>query len=193
MSVHRSIFRPEALQRYVQGSEVNVISRPSRSIHLALLWSMVALCLLSGMIAGLVRVPVYVTSHIVTGRIPMGADENNAASWVILVPVREQSQLRIGQTINLLGRADVRPAKGVISVIEPRAITTESARIRFGLSACMFTGSTESLTVVIADLTRLSSELSNQVETENRYRAEIEVSTKRIGAFFPGIGWWYDR
>lgn len=193
MHTHRSIFRTEALQHYQQFFEKSVLPRFSKPVHITLLWGLVLFCLLCGMVVGLARVPAYVPGYIAASEIPGGLLDNRHASWTVLVPARHLSLLRLGQTINLQDQGDKRITKGVITKIESQVISPETAHLKFDFNNCLLPDPSESLAVATAESAPILSNRPIGVGQADWHRAEIEISTRRIGAFLPGIGSWYER
>ncbi|HKX31359.1 MAG TPA: hypothetical protein VJ302_26980 [Blastocatellia bacterium] len=185
MSTHRSIFRTEALRRYRESFEQSAPPRFSRPSRIAWLWGLIIVCVLGGAAGAFARIEIYAPGYLV-------AVDRQSASRTILIPARALPQLRPGQAISLQHPSGTRLTIGLIAEIEPQVFSIEEASSRFGFKIFAFSGPSEPVVIATAAPPAGTPNLPVADETWNWRQVQVEIGSRRIGAFLPGIGSWYE-
>lgn len=186
-----SIFRDDAVRRYMQSRVEPVLPRFGRGRNFMLMWALVILSLSCGFaLCWWAKVPVYATGYAVTSRPSPESQGAADAKWrlVIFVPPEYQSRLRAGQRLSLRGGAQGQVYGGSLVAVEPALSSPEAARERYGLSACAVPAQTQAAAVALAEVAAGADRRPAGAQAESVYRADVEVGVRRVGALLPVVG-----
>jgi hypothetical protein len=145
----RSIFRPEAIQRYIEGKEKAVLPRLVAPAIFAYLWVLMLLLLAGAFVAWLTRVPVFVTGPgmvLESNEAGISPERGKLGGSTLLVaaflPAENHSSLRVGQAA--FGKIGTPPEagsvpifQGLVIAIEPEVLSVESIQRRFPMAAAL--------------------------------------------------------
>lgn len=191
---NRSIFRTDAIRRYVQSREEPVLPRFISPPVFIYLWILLGLLVAGGFITWFAQVPVYASGPaiVVDGK---GKTQSVGDDLLVVafLPPESFSDLRIGQTLFLqFDRVSERLGRPIIAV-EPQISSPEAARKRFALSAGAVQSITQPSAVAIARLEPTPAGLPAGVYVGSIYRADIEVGSRRGISLLPFIGQFFER
>jgi hypothetical protein len=181
--LYSSIFRDEAVQHYLQGSEktsVPCLTTPQTFLGL---WVLLGVLLAGGFGAWFVQVPVYASGPavLITWDGQPGALQG-AMVVVALIPAQQRSSLRLGQTLILSDDASGEQLRLPIVALEPDPILAEAAQERFGLKGEAIPAFRQAAIVTIARLEQVPA------ASAHSYRADVEIGSRRILSLIPLIG-----
>jgi len=186
-----SIFRADAVRRYIEGREKSVLPRfVSPRIFIGL-WFLLGLLIICGFVAWFAKVPVYASGPAVV------VDWKDRPQYIrddVLViaflPPDNLSRLRVGQTM-FLNTARERLNISIISV-EPDIISPDDAQRRFALSGGTAEAITRPAAVAVAPLEPTPSSLPISTYRGCVYSVDIEVGSRRVISLLPLIGQFFD-
>jgi hypothetical protein len=185
-----SIFRAEALQRYVQQQEKQVLPRFISPRSFVLLWVVLGLLGVAVGLAWLSRIPVYTSGSAAV--VNEGEDGYGGAFLVAFFPPDSLPQLREGQALLVrLGREGQHLPRPIIEVA-PEILSPEVARERFGLDSGTALVVDQPAAVAIAELEPVPAGLPASSYAGSVLRADVEVGSRRVLSLFkstlPGEG-----
>lgn len=168
----RSIFRDKALHQYLQSREKNILPRFVAPPVFVLYWILLAMLLVSGLIAWFEKVPLYATG---AGIIPTNREGNQAIA-IIFLPASSSSHPQPG----LPALVQINPSgsqfNGTVSTIEPGIISPSEAKKRYS-----FEISTPSLVVTV----KLGTNVSSSMYAGSLVNAQVQVGSQRLLSLFP--------
>jgi hypothetical protein len=176
-----SLYRPEAVQRYLLGAQKSVLPRLARPRILIFLWLLFAL-LFAGM-AGVwfAQIPMYVSGQAVVVR-PNDPGPMNDSSFLIVafLPYKDLPKLLVGQTalVDFTGRGE-RLANRLTAVL-PQISSPATARQRFALEGFPASAVTQPSAVAIARLSQWPAGTDPASYLEGSYPVEIQVGSRRL-------------
>jgi hypothetical protein len=172
------IFRKEAIERYAQGRDKNVLPQFIMPPVFVFLWCLLALFISAGITAWLGQVPVYATGvGIILDPSSSGGTANGELTAVIFIPYSSSLHLQAGQPVNMqIGQAGI-PISTTIATIDSEILSPSAVRKQFFVSV---TDPSMAITVAIVGLKPLYSGSSVQ--------AQIEIGSHRLLSLFPGLG-----
>jgi len=181
----RSLYRPEAVQRYLSAAQRGGLPRLVAPRVLIFLWFLVGLLLVGGAFAWFAEVPVYATGQAVV--VPASEPGRMGAPAFVVVaflPPEDLGQLRVGQTalVDFLGRGE-RLANPLTTVL-PHVSGPAAARQRFALDAGSAAAATGPSAVAIAQLARWPSGTDPASYVGGVYPVAIEVGSRRLISLF---------
>jgi hypothetical protein len=181
----RAIFRPAAVQRYLESRDRAVLPRFVSPRTFVVLWLLLALLAAATVAAWFARVPVYAAGPVIAVA-PAAAGQE--AALVALLPAELLPQLQPGGTVfvNLAG-AGARDSRTILAV-EPEAQSPSAVRRRFALDPEAARAVTGPVAVVTVDAGSLPSGLPLAAHAGAVYRGEVEVGSRRVFALVPVIG-----
>jgi hypothetical protein len=185
----RLIFRVDAMRRYMQSREEPVLPRLVSPPVFMYLWLLLGLLVAIGLLTWFARVPVYASGSAVvvdsSNSLPSARDE---ALVVAFVPPEHLWRLRVGQLLLLQFDERSKRLEAQIMAVELGVSSPEMARRRFGLSEGAALAITEPSVIALARLKVLSSGLPAAAYVGSKYRAKIEVASRRVISLLPLIG-----
>lgn len=185
----RSIFRDDAVQRYIQGREKAVLPHFVSPRTFLYLWSLMGLLVPGAFTAWCARVPVYASGAavVVAGR---SAPYHIRAGLVLLafLPAEDLTRLRVGQRLFAAPAPAGGRLSGSVMAIEPKIVSPAMARTRFTLHAGAAWAVSQPSAVVLARLTPLSSGLPPSAYAGGIYDVDVEVGARRVLSLLPLVG-----
>lgn len=172
------IFRKEAIERYAQGRDKNVLPQFIMPPVFVFLWCLLILFISAGITAWLGQVPVYATGvGVVLDPSSSGSPANGEMTAVIFIPYSPSLHLQAGQSVNLqLGQTGPQISTAV-GAVDSQILSPTMVRKQFSVSV---TDPSVAITVVVGAHLSLYSGSSVQ--------AQIEIGSHRLLSLFPGIG-----
>ena len=186
----RSIFRREAVRRYIEGKEKIVLPRLVAPHTFAYLWFLLGLLGVSCLIAWFTRVPVYATGSAVVIRWKDRSTKEGIVVAAFFSP-QHLSSLQVAQKLFLRFEASDRLSRAILTV-ESEIISPDAIQKQFALNSQIAQKITQPAAVVIAQLEPLP------VVPASAYlgsigRAEIEVGSQRVVSLLPLIGHFFEK
>ena|SRR5256885_8680770 len=183
----RSIFRAEAVRHYVQGRERSVLPRFASPRIVVFLWLFAGLLLCGGLLAWLIRVPVYVSGvGIVVEGIPQAQEAR--PQLAVFLPDKELANLRVGQRLFWsFDRTGERLSRSLLAV-EPEVSGPSLVQRRFNLTGAAASVITRPVVVAFVDLDPVPGNLPTSAYVGSVYRVDVEVGKMRVISQLPLIG-----
>jgi hypothetical protein len=181
----RSLYRPEAVQRYLSAAQQGVLPRFVAPRVLFVLWLLLGLLLAAGAAAWFVEVPVYASGQaVVVPPSEPGAAGLPSFLVVAFLPAENLAKLRVGQTalVDFVGRGE-RLANPLTAVL-PEVSSPAAARQRFGLDAGTAAAVARPSAVAVARLVRWPPATEPASYVGGVYPVEIEVGSRRLLSLF---------
>jgi hypothetical protein len=183
----RSIFRADAIKQYLQRHEESVLPRFLSPPTFACLSVLMGLLIVSGLIACLARVPVYVFGPCVVIDRREQFNPSDDCIMVVLLPPESLLHLREGQTLFIRFEESRKRVRGSVTAVKPEIISAEDAQRRFGFSAAVTQAITQRSIVALARLESTSFDIPASTCNGSGLRAEVEVGSRRLISFLPLI------
>lgn len=200
---HRSIFREEAIRRYVESKEKAVLPRLVSPRTFTYLWFLLGLLTISSFIAWFTRVPVYISGSAVVTRSHgklMNDQLHHRASRVnedvvvvAFFPSQYLSSLQTSQKLflsfDVTGISEMaRNAnyfdRSIIAVV-PRIISPADIQKHFALKAQV---TNQPAVVAIAHLEPIPAHLPATAYMGSIGQAKVEIGSQRLVSLLPLIG-----
>lgn len=191
---HRSIFRADFVQQYMQGRDRSILPRLIAPRTFVCLWLLIGLLTAGAFLAWFARVPIYTSGPavIVDGRDYPGSIDDSIA-LVVFLPPQYRSHLHVGQPLFLdFGSADGRLRRTII-MIEPQLSSPAAVQQRFALRSDDPLSVTRPTIVALARVEPLPSSLPPATFVGSRYQVDVEVGSRRMLALVPLIGQLFDE
>ena len=172
-----AIFRKEAIEKYTQGRDKNVLPQFVLPPVFVFFWCLLALFVSAGITAWLGQVPVYTTGiGIVLNPSTSGSTANGEMTAVIFVPYNPSLHLQVGQPITAhIGQAGPQITT-TIGAVESQILSPADVRKQFSVS---ITDPSVAVTALVGP--HLSLYAGSLVQVQ------IEVGSKRLLSLFPGF------
>jgi hypothetical protein len=175
-----AIFRKEAVEKYSQGRDKNVLPQFVLPPVFVFLWCLLALFISAGMTAWLGQVPIY------TAGVGIVLDPGNSGSSgniangemtaIIFVPYSSSLHLQVGQPVTAqIGQAGPQITTA-IGAVESQILSPTEARQQYSVS---ITDPSIAVTALVGP--HLSLYAGSLVQ------AQIEVGSRRLLSLFPGL------
>lgn len=191
---HRSIFREEALRRYIEGKEKAVLPQLVSPHSFAYLWLMLSLLGVSSLMAWLTKVPIYASGTAVVVRLDhkLNHRTNGVNDDIVIAAFFEAKHLSsLQKTQKLLLSFDAmsvgetsnknRFYRSIIAV-EPKIISPDRIHKQFGLNAQL---TTQPAVVAIAKLEPTPKNLPASAYVGSVGDAKAEVGSQRLVSLLP--------
>jgi len=173
------IFRKEAVEKYAQGRDKNVLPQFVLPPVFVFLWCLLALFISAGVNAWLGQVPVYTAGvGVVLDPSSSGSTANGEMTAVIFIPYSPSLHLQVGQPVTIhIGQTGPQ-INSAIGAVDSQILSPSQVRKQFALS---ITDPSVAATAVVG-----SSNLS--LYSGSLIQAQIEVGSHRLLSLFPGLG-----
>lgn len=172
-----SIFRGKALQTYIQNQEKSVLPRVVAPPVFLLCWLLLMILLVSGFIAWLGRVPVYVAG---SGMIPaspmLSAQGSDEAVAFIPLPMTETAYVHAGFPAHIQIGQSGPQLNCLVTDVSPAVLSPSEIQQQYGLIV------TDPSKVIAI---RLGSTISRRVYAGSLVHVQIQVGSQRLLALFP--------
>jgi hypothetical protein len=173
------IFRKEAIEKYSQGRDKNVLPQFVLPPVFVFFWCLLALFISAGVTAWLGHVPVYTSgAGFILDPSSSGGTVNGEMTAIIFVPYNSSLPLRVGQPVTMQVGQTGPQVNTAIGAVESEILSPSDVRKQFSLSA---TGPSQAATVVVT--AHFSSLYSGSL-----VQAQVEVGSRRLLSLFPGLG-----
>lgn len=173
-----AIFRKEAIEKYSQGRDKNVLPQFVLPPVFVFLWCLLALFISAGITAWLGQVPVYTSGvGVILDPSTSGNTANGEMTAVIFITYSPSLHLQVGQPVNMqIGQAGPHISTA-IGAVESQILSPSEVRKQFSVSVT--DPSIAAAVVVESHLSLYSGSL---------VQAQIEVGSHRLLSLFPGLG-----
>lgn len=188
-----SIFRDEAVRRYVESREKSVLPRIVSPQTFLYLWSLLGLLAASSIIAWFTKIPVYASGLAVVTHWDKTKGRGEELVVVAFLPSQYINKLKTDQKLFLkFDGIDVRLSRKILTV-EPQIRSPDAVQKQFALSPSVAQAITQPVAVVIARWLRppLASPFPTQLSAVylgSLGRAEVEIGQVRTISLLPIIG-----
>jgi hypothetical protein len=189
----RSIFREEAVRRYLHGRDESVFPRFVSPRSIAFLWVLLALLAAGGGIAWWAKVPVYASGPAVALEgpvVPPGIDE---VAVVAFLPKETLPRLEEGQRLFLKAEESGDRRKIFVREVDPRIYSPNAAQRRFRLVGGAAAAVTSPTVAVRGALRLKGTDLTPQMVAGTVYKADVEVGSRRVISLLPLVGGFFGR
>jgi hypothetical protein len=184
----RSIFREQAIKKYIQRQEQSVLLRVISPPAFVFLWILLLLFLGMGILIWSVQVPITVAGQ---GVVSEGGTEGETAGQegqevvaVLFLPPGQQAGLRVGQLANVsIGTSQI-SLTGIIEHVATDLISPSEARTRFKLQgefAQLITGPSVMVTI------RIGPASSAHIYVGSLCSAQMQVGSQNVLSLLPGL------
>lgn len=207
----RSIFREEAIRRYIESNEKTVLPQLISPQTFAYLWFLLGLLCASSLVAWFVKVPLYAsgsaivvrwnddlnhqlndTSHQNPTEQLSGDVDNGEIVIAAFFPSQFFSNLQVAQNVVLEFDALGDRFTQSIQTVEPQIVSPDVIHKHYALSAQTTPFMTQPATVAIIPLKPISNTVPTSTYLGSVGRAEVEVGSQRLIALLPLIGQIFD-
>jgi hypothetical protein len=177
--VDHSIFRPDALRRYLESREASVLPRFVRPPMVPGLWLLLVLLVAGSTLASYAEVPVHISGEAVRvdETIYRRSPEDGIALVVFLAPER-LSHLKVGQ--RLFVPLDPGRVTGRVIEVQPEIISPAVAQERFVISTAAARAIAQPSVVAIARLEPLPCSAADAIRVGAVHRADIDVGSRGV-------------
>jgi hypothetical protein len=173
----RSIFRDRALQKYIQGREKSVLPRIIAPPVFAFCWSLLVLLIVTGLVAWLGRIPLYISgSGVVLTKNMVLSHNSDEAMAVIMLPASEVGHIHVGFPVQVhIGQAGP-DVTGSVDYVNPLILSPDEVRQRYGLN-------TADPALII--VTQLGSDVSRRLYAGSEVQVQVYIGSQRLLSLFP--------
>jgi hypothetical protein len=178
-----SIFRDRALKHYVQRREKDILPRFVSPSFFVFFWILLGLLAFVGLLAWSEQIPTYAAGSGVILAHSSHSKDNEAVALVFL-PSDHLLPLRLGLPIQVQVGAMGPHLTATIMKVEPGIISPYTARLRYALDGTESQVITQPSIVVIVGL---GSMISARIYAGSFVRVQVQVGSRRILSFFPGL------
>jgi hypothetical protein len=189
----RSIFRADAIRRYVSSREEVVLPRWISPRSFFCLWILLGLLLGGSFMAWLAKVPVYATGKaMVVGSRDRTKGVREKVVIAAFFPTQTLSQLQAHQPLLLHFQGISSLDRGRLSRLmlkdKPVIRSPEDIRNQFGLTASTALQINQPVAVAIASLAPSALDLPTSAYIGSMGKAEMVVGSQRLLSLLPWIG-----
>lgn len=185
----RLIFRAEAIRRYVQGRNQSVLPRFTSPRRLILLWIFSALLLAGGLLAWLIRVPVYASGvGVVIDSTAELQQVGEAPQLAVFLPGNDLSRFRVGQRLFWRFDKTGERVSRSIEIIEPQVSSPLMVQRRFKLTGASASAITKPVSVAFVSLDPVPGNLPASAYLGSTYRVDVEIGEMRVISLLPFLG-----
>jgi len=183
-----SIFRSEALKRYMSRNEKTIFPKIIAPRTFLYLWLILALLLVAALCALLADIPVYASALALVVEDGNRKQNSSEVKIALLLPPENLPQLQVNQTV-FFRRDKVGPlVSRQINDVEPAILSPSAIRSRFGLSGDAATKVDESSVVAFISLEPLPHGMEASSYLGTSYNAQVEIGHRRLASFLPVVG-----
>src|SRR5690242_12313117 len=172
-----AIFRKEAIQKYTQGRDKNVLLQFVTPPVFVFLWCLLALFISAGIVAWLGHVPVYATGvGVVLDPSSSGSAANGEMTAVIFIPYNPSLHVQTGQFVNMKVGLTGPQISTAIESVNSQVLSPSEVRSQFSVS---ITDPSVVATVLVG------SHLS--IYSGSLVQVQVQVGSRRLLSLFPGL------
>ncbi|HEU5230056.1 MAG TPA: hypothetical protein VFU49_19710 [Ktedonobacteraceae bacterium] len=185
MSHRRSLFREDAMKRYMQRREKDIFPHLVSPPIFACAWLLFGLLLLAGLVAWWGEIPTFVDgSGILLAQQQPDHPSNEPTLILVFLPSGYFSQMHVGLPVHMQIGSDGIELLGKIEHVEPGIVSPADARKRYTLDSGAAQIITQPSVVVVV---KPRKELSVRLYAGSLVRAQIQVGSRRVLSLFPGL------
>ena len=181
----RSIFREKAMRHYARGRTKSVLPQIARPRVAALLWVFAALLLGCGVLAWLIRIPVYVSGVGVVINTVSPDTVGEGRLLAVFLPEEARSKIHVGQRLFwTLDNGDKRVNSKLVA-IETAASSPMAAQSRFQLPGAAAAEITKHVVIAFGQLDQLPGSLPESAYVGSVHHVDIEIGKMRAISMLP--------
>jgi anti-sigma factor RsiW len=182
----RSIYRDEAIQRYIEKREKGILPHLVAPPVLLFLWILLGLLLAAGILAWFAQVPTYLAGSgiILEQQSSSTSSGQREATALIFFPALSASQIRAGLPIQVQPGSTGPTLTTKIDQVEPGILSPSAARTRYALDSSVSQLLTQP---VVAVEVRLGPTISTQMYAGSTVSAQVQVGSRRVLSLLPGF------
>ncbi len=165
-----SIFREEALQRYIRNREKSILPRFTTPPILLFFWCLLIIFLLGGALAWFEQVPVYATGG--------GVVPDSGSSALIFIPYSPSLALHVGEPVQVQLASNGAQLSGKVTSTDLQQFSPEQIRQRYQVQVA---GPAAVVTV------SLGPPFTAQTYAGSVLSAQVQVGSRRLISFVPGL------
>ncbi|NJR66508.1 MAG: hypothetical protein HC772_16240 [Leptolyngbyaceae cyanobacterium CRU_2_3] len=187
----RSIFREDAVHRYIAGQEKTVLPQLVSPRTFTYLWVLLGVLGASSAIAWFARIPIYATGAAVVVR---WRDQPTDAQRIVVaafLPPQSLARLQQAETAMLhldgLDKSSQNEGRRPILVVQPEVLSPETIQQQFALNPSVAQQVNRPAAIVIMPLEPIASGLPASAYLGSVGRVEAEVGTRKLISFLPLI------
>jgi hypothetical protein len=185
----RSVYRPEAVRRYMEGRERSVLPRFVSPRIIVYLWLLLVLLVAGAVLAWFTEIPIYAAGQaVIVRRSDVSTPVSDEVVAVGFLPAEELVHLRHGQALFLELDDSGRRLSSEILTVEPEISSPETVRNRFGLDTTGLAVN-RPVAVVIAHLDAPLGDFPATSYVGSTYPAQVVVQSRRVLTLLPGLDW----
>jgi hypothetical protein len=174
-----SIFRPGAVRHYVNPKENATLPQFASPRTSIFIWLLLGLFLIGGIVAWLIRVPVYSSGRAVV-------DRDNIV--VAFLPPDTHSRVHVGQTMLLKSEQSGVTQHARIIAVDDMISSPDDARSRFGLCSNAVTIVDQPSSIIFAEFEPIQNVLPASAYKGSVYNVDVEVGSRRVISMLSGLG-----
>lgn len=185
----RLIFRAEAIRHYAQGRNQSVLPHFTHPRMVILLWVFAALLISTGLLAWLIRVPVFASGvGVVIDSTSELQEAGEAPQLAVFLPGDDPSKFRVGQRLFWrFDRTGERVSRS-IGTLEPQVSSPSTVQRRFKLTGASASAITKPVSVAFVSLEPVPGNLPASAYLGSVYRVDVEIAEMRVISLLPFIG-----
>jgi hypothetical protein len=165
-----SIFREEALQRYIRSREKSILPRFTAPPILLFFWCLLVIFLLGGAFSWFEQVPVYATGG--------GVVPNSGSNVLIFIPYSPSLALHVGEPVQVQLASNGTQLSGKVTSADLHQFSPAQIRQRYQVQVA---GPAVVVTV------SLGPSFSAQTYAGSVLSAQVQVGSQRLISFLPGL------
>ena len=178
-----SIYRPKALQHYLQEGQQTILPPLVRPRTFLFLWLLLGVLLVGGSLAWLAQIPVRTAGFAVVAQ---AGDE--APQLICFMPADALSQLYAGQQLLVRVSPGGEYVETEVQEVKAEIVSPYEVQTGFGLSEAAAALVMQPSAVVHATLPAMPSGLEADALLGSVYSVEVTVGSRPILSLFPIIG-----
>ena len=174
-----SIFRKEAVEKYLQNREKTILPRFVAPPVFLFCWCLLAIFLCTGLLTWFGEVPVYVAGEgmVLNPAVPSSGDSAGARA-LIFVPYSSALQLHAGQRVQLQFAGQASQLTSTVQIADRTLLSPQEVRQRY-----QFVISQPSVAITVD----LGSHFSARVYAGSVVLAQVEVGSRRLLSLLVGF------
>jgi hypothetical protein len=174
-----SIFRKEAVEKYLQNREKTILPRFVAPPVFLFCWCLLAIFLCTGLLTWFGEVPVYVAGEgmVLNPAVPSSGDSAGARA-LIFVPYSSALRLHVGQRVQLQLAGQASQLTSTVQTVDRTLLSPQEVRQRY-----QFVISLPSVAITVD----LGSRFSARVYAGSVVLAQVEVGSRRLLSLLVGF------
>lgn len=178
--VPRSIFRRQAVQRYMERHEQTVLPKFVSPRIFYYLWALLVLLLAGGVIAWATPIPTYASGLGIVVTQAAGATTKDEVVLAVFLPPESLPRLQVGQSVFLQESTTTERLIYSIVAVEPQIISPADAQKRFGADTSIALLITQPAALATVQLPPSAAGRPASTYLGSVYRVEVEVGSRQL-------------